>query len=90
MVHTTASGITNSSAMLSVDEAMVGFRGAARQRVVFRAKPTRQGVQLPAVFAHYNNFVGGIDHTDQWWPVVHPAGALHVLMESEERFVRGG
>lgn len=89
-MHTAAGRSTNSSAVLSVDEAMIGFRGAARRRVVFRAKPTRQGVQLPAAFALYNNSVGRIDHTDQWWPVVHPASALHVLGESAERFVRGG
>ncbi|MDP6946141.1 MAG: mevalonate kinase, partial [Myxococcota bacterium] len=45
-----------------------------------------QGVQLPVAVAHYNNnFVGGIDYADQWWPVVLSAGALHAVGESAER-----
>ena len=79
-----SSGITDMSALLSVDEAIVGFSGAAQRRVIFRVMPAGQGVRLTAAVAHYNNFLGGIDYADQWRPMVHPAGALHVLSESRQ------
>lgn len=52
------------------------FSGAARRRDISRAKPTGQGMQLPAADAHYNDCLGGTDYADLWRPVVHPAGAL--------------
>ena len=73
----------------TMDEAMVGFNDAARRWDISRAMPTGQGMQLPAAVAHYSNFLGAIDYADQWCHVEHPAGALHALRESAERFVRG-
>ena len=90
MAQSASSDITNVSALLSMDEAMVGFVGAARPRVIFRAKPMGQGVQLPATIVLYNDFLGGINYADQQWPTIHPGGALHALGESAERFMRDG
>ena len=63
-----SSGMTTVPALLSMDEAMVGFSDAARRRDISRAMPTGQGMQLPAAAAQYNNFLGGIDYADQWRP----------------------